>query len=203
MVQVIGSGRRFCAGGDVASFADASDSSAYLLELATVLEANARRLGDLDVPVLAAVHGAVAGAGLALVLNADVVVAARGTKFVMAYGSIGLTPDCGVSWMLPRAVGQQRAMSLALGGRILGAEEALQWGLVAEVVDDGQLVERVAELSGQLAAGPTDAFARTKRLLRDSWVATREVSARDEAETIARMVETPTSTDLVRRFLRR
>ena len=91
------------------------------ITLATELEAQLRRLSELPKPVVAGVHGAVAGAGLALVLNADLVVAGESTKFVMAYAAIGLTPDCGVSYLLPRAIGQQRALELAVSGRVLNA----------------------------------------------------------------------------------
>jgi enoyl-CoA hydratase/carnithine racemase len=109
----------------------APDRASYVHELAATFEAGLRRLSELPVPVVAAVHGAVACAGLAVVLNCDVVIAARSTKFLMAYSAVGLTPDCGVSYLLPRAVGQQRALELALTGRTLSAEEAMAWGLVA------------------------------------------------------------------------
>jgi 2-(1,2-epoxy-1,2-dihydrophenyl)acetyl-CoA isomerase len=109
-VLLTGDGRRFCAGGDVSSFLHAEDRAGYLLQLATELERHLRRLSELDKPVVAGVHGAVAGAGLGLLLSSDVVVAGRSTKFLMAYPDIGLIPDCGVSYPLPRAVGQQRAL---------------------------------------------------------------------------------------------
>lgn len=202
-VLVRGAGKRFCAGGDVAAFADAHNSADYLFELATVLEANVRRLSALAIPVVVATQGAVAGAGLSLVLNADVVISARSTKFVMAYSSIGLTPDCGISWLLPRVVGQQRALSLALASRVLGAEEALQWGLVSEVVDDDKLNARGVALATQLAGGPTTALAEAKRLLRGAWESGREASAQDEARTIARMVSTERADNLISSFLSR
>ena len=108
-VLLTGNGPRFCAGGDVASMVVADDRAAYLRELATTLEAGLRAMSELPIPVIAAVQGAVAGAGLAVVLNADVVLASRSTKFLTAYAGIGLTPDCGVSYLLPRAVGHSNS----------------------------------------------------------------------------------------------
>ncbi len=200
-VLLRGEGKRFCAGGDVASFVAAEDRSTHLNELATVLDRNIRRLAALPVPVVTAVQGAVAGAGLSFLLNADVVISARNTKFVMAYSSIGLTPDCGVSYLLPRVVGQQRALALALTGRVLSAGEALDWGLVAEVVDDVELAARVEEIVAKIASGPTQAFAETKRLVRGSLESTRDENAQDEARTIARLVDTEQSKTLIENFL--
>lgn len=204
-VLVTAEGPRFCAGGDVASFAAASDAerSAYLQELATLLEAELRRLGDLPKPVVCAVHGAAAGAGLGFVLSADVVVAARSTKFVYGYAGVGLTPDCGVSYLLPRAVGTPRALDLALGGTVLTAETAQQWGLVARVADDEQALAAATELAHQLATGPTRAHGHAKRLLRGAWEMDRDAHAADEASTIAARVSTPEAAALIERFVKR
>lgn len=185
-----GAGKRFCAGGDVASMAAAPDRAEYLLELATVLEQHLRRLSELDKPVVAAVQGAVAGAGLAFILNSDVVIAAASTKFLMAYSGVGLTPDCGVSYLLPRAIGQQRALELALTGRVLTAPEARDWGLITEVADDEQVGARAREIAVRLAGEPAFALGQAKRLIRGSWTMGREDSARDEARTISRAVTT-------------
>lgn len=168
----------------------ATDQAKYVHQLATELEAALRRLSELPKPVVARVHGAVAGAGLAFVLNADVVVAARSTTFRMAYPGVGLTPDCGVSYLLPRAVGTQRALDLALTGRVLGAEEARDWGLVTEIADDGAAHERAAELAAAMAAGPAGALGQAKRLIRSSFAGPRAQSAADEADTIAEAVTT-------------
>lgn len=203
VVTLTGEGARFCAGGDVASFVGAPDGPSYLLGLASALEHHLRRLSDLAKPVVAGVHGAVAGAGLAFLLNADLVVAGRTTNFLMAYAGIGLSPDCGVSYLLPRAVGQQRALELALSGRVLSADEAREWGLVTEVVDDDQVAARTTEVARRLAAGPAIASGQAKRLIRRSWSDSRADSGRDEVETIARMVETDEAQALIKRFLSR
>lgn len=203
VVLLAATGARFCAGGDVRSFLAAEEPPKYLHELAGVLEAALRRLSGLAKPVVAGVHGAVAGAGLAFVLNADVVVAARSTKFRMAYSGIGLTPDCGVSYLLPRAVGTQRALELALTPRTLTAEEAHDWGLVTEVADDDALADRAGELAEALAAGPVSALGQAKRLIRSSFEVSREHSAADEADTIAAAVSTSEAQRLIEQFTQR
>ncbi|HVW42634.1 MAG TPA: enoyl-CoA hydratase/isomerase family protein [Amycolatopsis sp.] len=203
VVVLDGAGKRFCAGGDVTSFLASDEPSKYLHELATVLESALRRLGYLAKPVVAGVHGAVAGAGLAFVLNADVTVAARSTKFRMAYSGIGLTPDCGVSYLLPRAIGTQRALALAVSGRTLTAEEAQEWGLVTEVVDDDAAAARVAELAETLAAGPVSALGQAKRLIKSSFDVSREESAVDETNTIAAAVGTSEAQQLIKQFTQR
>jgi 2-(1,2-epoxy-1,2-dihydrophenyl)acetyl-CoA isomerase len=200
VVLVTGDGPRFCAGGDVASMAAAADPSAYLQDLADELDGALQRLGALDKPVVAAVQGAAAGAGLAVVLACDVVVSGRGTKFLTAYAGVGLTPDCGLSWLLPRAVGQQRALELALTGRVLTAEEARDWGLVTTVVDDAELEEQATVLAVRLATAPPFALGQARRLIRSSWTVSRAESGADEARTIARAVTTPEAQALVARF---
>lgn len=199
VVLITGAGARFCAGGDVRSFA-AAEPSRYLHELASTLEAALRRLAELPKPVVAGVHGAVAGAGWAFLLNADVVVAARSTRFRLAYSGIGLTPDCGVSYLLPRAIGTQRALELAVTGRTLTAEDAREWGLLAEVTDDSELLIRADELAEALAAGPASAIGQAKRLIRSSFDVSREDSAADEARTIAAAVSGREAQELIQRF---
>ncbi|MEV3914651.1 enoyl-CoA hydratase/isomerase family protein [Streptomyces canus] len=201
-VVVLGEGRRFCAGGDVAAMAAARDRAAYVEELATTLDDVFRRLAGLSKPVVAAVRGAVAGAGLALMLSCDVIVSAASTKFLLAYADVGLTPDCGVSYLLPRAIGQQRALDLALTGRVLTAEESRQWGLVTEVVDDASVDARAVRLGERLATGPTHAFGETKRLLRSGQM-TREQTGREEARVIADAMGRAEATALVDSFVSR
>jgi 2-(1,2-epoxy-1,2-dihydrophenyl)acetyl-CoA isomerase len=202
-VLIDGRGKRFCAGGDVSSMLTAPDRASYVHELASTFEAGLHRLSALPVPVVAAVHGAVAGAGLAILLNCDVVIAARSTKFLMAYSAVGLTPDCGVSYLLPRAVGQQRALELALTGRTLSADEAMAWGLIAEVVEDKDVLRRACEVVTQVAYAATSALGEAKRLIRSSWESTRSSSVLDECATIARAVGTDEAASLIARFAQR
>jgi 2-(1,2-epoxy-1,2-dihydrophenyl)acetyl-CoA isomerase len=200
-VLVTGAGARFCAGGDVHAFATDADPTAYLHELATMGDAAVRALADLDKPVVVGVHGAVAGAGIGLMLSCDLVVADPATKLVFAYPGIGLTPDCGVSWLLPRAVGQQRALELALTGRTLSAEEAREWGMVTEVSD--RVVSRARELASALASGPARAHGHTRRLLRAAWETDRVTAGVDEARGIADRVDSDEARPLIERFVSR
>ncbi|QKZ16051.1 enoyl-CoA hydratase/isomerase family protein [Streptomyces chartreusis] len=199
-VVVLGEGRRFCAGGDVAAMAAAPDRSAYVGELAATLDEVFQRLARLSKPVVAGVRGAVAGAGVALMLSCDVIVSAASTKFLLAYADVGLTPDCGVSYLLPRAIGQQRALELALTGRVLTAEEGREWGLVTEVVDDVSVEARTVLLGERLAAGPAHALGETRRLLR-SWQMTREQAGREEVRVIAEAMGRAEAKALVEAFV--
>lgn len=202
-ITVTAEGKRFCAGGDVKSFVEAEDAAAYLLELANVLEGALRNLADLAKPVVAGVRGAVAGAGLGVMLSADVIVAARGTKFVMAYPGIGLTPDCGVSYLVPRAIGQQRALDFALTGRVLSAEEALDWGLVTYVVEDEEVEAKVAEIAAGWAASAPAALGQARRLIRSSWDTSGPEQGADESATIAASVTGDEAQRLVSAFVSR
>ncbi len=168
-VVLTGAGKNFCFGGDLKGMvASGGDVRAYLSELTTNLHAGMALLARLDAPVIAAVNGTAAGAGLGLVLAADLAIAARSAKFVPAYTAVGLTPDAACTFLLPRAVGYKRAMELFLTNRALDAEQALDWGLVNQVVEDEKLVETAAAVAARLAAGPTGAFGAVKRLLAES-----------------------------------
>jgi 2-(1,2-epoxy-1,2-dihydrophenyl)acetyl-CoA isomerase len=169
-VLLTGEGPRFCGGGDVGSFARTDDDALpeLLAEITAHLHPAVEALVALDAPVVAAVQGSAAGAGFGLVLAADLVVAARSARFVMAYTGIGLSPDGSSSWFLPRVVGLRRAVELTLTNRVLSADEALDWGIVTSVVDDERLGAAAEELVVQLAAGPTRAYGRATRLLRDA-----------------------------------
>ncbi|MDF1705948.1 MAG: enoyl-CoA hydratase/isomerase family protein [Aeromicrobium sp.] len=202
-LTLTGTGERFCAGGDISSFLAHGDASTYMRTLATELEGHLRRLSDLPVPVVCGVHGAVAGAGLAFVLNADLVVAGTSTKFVFAYPRIGLTPDCGVSWRLPRVIGERRAMEMSLLGRAVTADEACEWGLVNEVVADGAVESRVAGLAREIAGGPAHGLGQSRRLLRQAWETDRQQNASDEIETLLRLHSSHESRALIATFLAR
>jgi 2-(1,2-epoxy-1,2-dihydrophenyl)acetyl-CoA isomerase len=174
VVLLTGAGARFCGGGDVGSFAgaDPSELSGLLAEITAHLHPAVEQLVALDAPVVAAVQGSAAGAGFGLVLAADLVVAARSAKFVMAYTGIGLSPDGSSSWFLPRIVGLRRAAELTLTNRVLTADEAHDWGIVTSVVDDDKLGAEAEGLVARLAGGPTRAYGRAARLLRDAADAT-------------------------------
>lgn len=200
-VLVSGEGSRFCTGGDLSAMNSTADAAAYVFTLATTLDAAMIELDALVMPVVCAAQGAVAGAGLALMLASDIVVAEEGCVFTMAYSKVGLTPDCGVSWLLPRAIGQVRALDMALTNRLLNVEEALSWGLVSRVEADARVA--AAELAQTLASGPADALGQTRRLLRASWSSRRDETGRDEASTISAMIGSEDARARIGSFTRR
>jgi 2-(1,2-epoxy-1,2-dihydrophenyl)acetyl-CoA isomerase len=126
-------------------------------------------LQDLPVPVIAAVNGIAAGAGANIALACDLVIAARSASFIQSFAKIGLVPDCGGTWNLPRLVGPARASGLTLLGNRMAAEKAAVWGMIWECVDDADLASAVDAVARQLAQGPTLGLAKTKAALRAAW----------------------------------
>ncbi|MFH1329341.1 MAG: enoyl-CoA hydratase-related protein [Actinomycetota bacterium] len=166
-VLLTGNGRRFCVGGDLREFVRCGEAlPGHLREMTTYLHAAVSRLVGLEVPVVAGVHGAAAGAGLSLACACDMVVAGESTRFRAAYLAIGLPPDGSLSFTLPRLAGTRRALDLVLSNRPFTALEALEWGIVSRVVSDGEVEAEALRLARDLAAGPTRALGAAKRLLR-------------------------------------
>lgn len=164
-VVLTGAGKAFCFGGDLRGMTSSGTPiEPYLKELTTHLHAAIARFMRMDAPVIAAVNGTTAGAGVGLVAMADLAIMAAGAKISLAYTGVGLTPDGGTSFLLPRAVGAKRAMELILTNRALTAAEALEWGLVNQVAPDAEVLDTALALAGKLAAGPKGAFGRSKRL---------------------------------------
>ncbi|WP_024795683.1 enoyl-CoA hydratase/isomerase family protein [Tomitella biformata] len=166
-VLIVGAGKHFCVGGDLGEFGAAAEPDVFISALAGQLHVAVNALAELDVPVVVGLHGGVGGAGLSLAGIGDVVVCGRSAKLRPAYLAIGLTPDGGMSWTLPRAIGRTRFMDLLMTGGMLTADEALACGVVSRVVDDAEVHETAAQLAGQLAAGPASSYARLKALVRD------------------------------------
>jgi 2-(1,2-epoxy-1,2-dihydrophenyl)acetyl-CoA isomerase len=168
-VLMTGEGKNFCVGGDLkAMVASGAQVQSYLSELTTNLHAGMVQFARLQAPLIAAVNGTAAGAGFGLVLLADMAIAARSSKFAPAYTGVGLTPDAGCTFLLPRIVGYKRALELFLTNRIVVAEEALALGMISSVVDDEVLLSSAVGLATKLAAGPTGAFGALKRLMAES-----------------------------------
>lgn len=176
-----GEGKGFMAGGDLAVLsADPQGGAAALIG---PLHEALQLLATLDLPVVAQVHGVAAGAGLSLMLQADFVLAAKGTRFNLAYVNIGASCDVGASWALPRWVGLRRALEIAMLGDMLDAEAAERMGLINRVVEPDALPAEAMALAQRLAAGPTRALGQLRRLLRGS--VERDLPAQLAAEEAA------------------
>lgn len=194
-------GKSFCAGGDIYAMAGDGDyDGASVSALADVIHDGHLTFREMPKPIVAAVQGAVAGGGLGFMLVADYIVAADSAFFASRYSAIGLTPDCGVSTLLPEAVGMRRALELTLSNRKLSAAEALDWGLVTEVVAADELAARVDAIAADWRAGATAAFGQAKRLLRSSTQRTYRENLADEARTIGASIETPDANRLIAAF---
>ncbi|HEX6376070.1 MAG TPA: enoyl-CoA hydratase-related protein [Allosphingosinicella sp.] len=161
-----GEGRGFSSGADLAGGGGLPDDAGAALEkhFNPLVEA----LFALPMPVVAAVNGPCAGAGCSLALAADLVVAARSAYFLQAFVNIGLIPDAGATWLLPRLAGRARAMEMMMLGERVPAEQALAWGLIARVVDDEHLASEAVALATRLAQGPTLALGLIRKLAREA-----------------------------------
>ena len=164
---ITGAGRGFCAGQDLNDRnVDPSGPAPDLgLSVERFYNPLVRRLAALPKPVIAAVNGVAAGAGATLALGCDIVLAARSANFVMAFSKLGLVPDCGGSWFLPRVAGRARAMGLALLGEKLSAEQAAQWGMIWQLVEDAELADTSLQLARHLATQPTFGLGLIKQAL--------------------------------------
>lgn len=171
VLVVTGAGRGFCAGQDLNDRAVAPGGAAA--DLGESIEKNYKplvlALRSLPLPVIAAVNGVAAGAGANLALACDLVVAARSASFVQAFARLGLVPDSGGTWFLPRLVGSARALGLAFLGEKLSAEQAAAWGLIWRCVEDADLAAVVESLAQGFAAAPTRGLARTKQAIYEGW----------------------------------
>lgn len=166
-VLLAGAGRAFCAGQDLSDRVVAAGAEPVDLgyTISTHYNPLIRSLRELPKPIVCAVNGVAAGAGANIALACDIVLAARSASFVQAFCKLGLVPDSGGTYFLPRLVGGARAMGLALLGDKLSAEKAEQWGLIWKCVDDAALLDEARTLACQLAVGPTKGFAEIKRAL--------------------------------------
>jgi 2-(1,2-epoxy-1,2-dihydrophenyl)acetyl-CoA isomerase len=202
-VVLTGTGdRAFCAGGDVAEFVQRGDDvELFLREMTTVLHAGVSRLAWLPVPVIAAINGVAAGAGLSLAACCDLAIAADTAKFTSAYTQIGLTPDGSSTFFLTRLLGRRRVMELYMTNRVLTAQEALEWGLVNRVVPAADLMSEVTKLATQLANGPTQAYAGVKKLVMMSPNDTLESQMERETRSIAQMSRTKDAREGIKAFV--
>jgi len=171
VLVITGAGRGFCAGQDLSDRAVAPDA-AKTPDLGESLEFRynplVRRITSMELPVICAVNGVAAGAGANIAFAADIVIAAKSAKFIQSFANIGLIPDSGGTWSLPRLAGLPRALGLALTGELLTAEKAEAWGLIWKCVEDAELGATSDALATKFASAPTKGLAATKKLLRES-----------------------------------
>jgi 2-(1,2-epoxy-1,2-dihydrophenyl)acetyl-CoA isomerase len=165
---VTGAGRSFSSGANLQGRNDPSKRLDAGSTLETAFHPMLRRFRDLQIPLITAVNGPAAGAGMSLALMGDLILCARSTYFLQAFRRIGLVPDCGSTWLLPRLIGRARALELSLLGERLPAETALAWGLVNRVFDDEELMPEALRLAQQLADGPSVALGFIRQLYWES-----------------------------------
>jgi 2-(1,2-epoxy-1,2-dihydrophenyl)acetyl-CoA isomerase len=175
-----GAGRGFCSGQNLKAFQSLGDDlvAGAMRHYWPALQA----MRECRVPVVVAVNGVAAGGGFSLAMSGDIIVAARSASFIQVFSRIGLVPDLGSTWLLPRLIGRQRALELMLLNEPLSAERAKDWGLVREVFDDDRMLEGAMNLARRLAEGPTGALAATRRLLEESELASYGAQFRRELE---------------------
>jgi len=189
VIVLTGAGRAFCAGQDLGERSMGSEGRAVDLGVTVETAWNPliRRIVEMPQPIIARVNGVAAGAGANVALAADIVVAARSAKFIQSFSAIGLVPDSGGSWVLPRLVGQARALGLALTGEPLPAETAAEWGLIWKCVEDDALDGEVDLIADKLAALPPLGLAATKKLIRSSWARTLEQELNEQRNEMRRL----------------
>ena len=198
-VVLTGAGRGFCVGQDLKEFGEGASDLGERLR--STYNRNVVALSTLEKPVLAAVNGPAAGAGLSLACACDLRLAADSATFVPAFIGIGLVPDTGATYFVPRILGYARAFAWLASGQRLSAADAHAWGLVAEVVEEGKLAERAAALAGEFAAQPTRAVGMTKRLLQRAATSTLEEQLELEAQLQVAAAESDDFAEGVAAFL--
>ena len=187
-VVLAGSGRMFCAGGDLKAFAAKGDGvSRHIKEITQVFHAAISRFNWMDAPVVGAINGVAAGGGFSLALTTDIAIAAESAKFTMAYTKVGLAPDGSASYFLERMIGLRRAKEMALLNPVLSARQALEWGLVNQVVADDLLMAVARDMARCLAEGPTRSYGETKRLILAGATESLESQMERESRAIAAM----------------
>lgn len=195
-VVLTGAGRMFCVGADLKLFPSAGPKMATEIKLLTTwLHAAISRFVRMDAPLICAINGTAAGAGMSLALIGDMALVAESARFTMAYSRIALTPDCAATYYLPRLVGFRRAFELYATNRILSATEAKTWGLINQVVPNDVLLSEAQALAAQLAAGPTQAIGATKRLLHGAWTESLESQMEQETRTITNAARCPEASE--------
>jgi 2-(1,2-epoxy-1,2-dihydrophenyl)acetyl-CoA isomerase len=201
-VLLTGAGRMFCAGGDVAGFANAGENAAGLIkEITAYLHSAISRFARMPKPLVTAINGPAAGAGFSLALLGDIVLAAKSANFTLAYSAIGLSPDGGATFLLPRLVGLRRAQELILLNTRVTADEAAAMGLITRAVDDAAFEAETLAIAEKLARAPTGALGRARELLLRSYGASLEEQMEVESRAIGESARSAHGREGVAAFL--
>lgn len=201
-VVVTGAGRFYCAGGDVTGFAEAGEKAPVLIKSVTApLHSAIARLLRMNKPLITAINGPAAGAGIGLAVMGDIVLVDPAAHFTPAYPAVGLSPDGGASWFLPRLIGMRRTQEFLLTNRRVKAEEAVAMGLATRVCDEGRLMDEASALAATLGASATSALGATRRLLLDSSHNSLETQMELESRSIAAQSRTPEGREGVAAFM--
>lgn len=201
VVLLTGSGRFFCAGGDLKSFATAPNRGLHIKGVADDLHRAISSFARMNAVVITAVNGTAAGAGFSLAVTGDLVLAAESASFTMAYTRVGLSPDGSSSYFLPRLIGITKTKELMLTNRTLTAQEASHWGLVTEVVPDGALATRADQLTAQMAATASGSNGGVKELMMATFKNGLEEQMELEGRIIAERAESADGKEGVDAFL--
>lgn len=203
-VVLTGAGRMFCAGGDVGAFSAAGEQlPAFLKEITSYVHAAVSRFAHMNKPVLTAINGPAAGAGLSLALLGDIALAARSAHFTVAYTALGLSPDGGATWLLPRLVGFRKAQELTLLNTRVSADDAVSAGLITRAVDDAAFKAEIQSTAERLATAATPAIGKVRNLLIDSFSASLEAQMDAEARAIADLSRTAYGREGIAAFVAR
>jgi len=192
----------FSAGGDLGTFAKSGDQLPQ--DMAAMIEefhSPIQTLTEMDAPLIVAVNGVAAGAGFSLVLTASMVIASEKASFSMAYTGAGLTPDGSSTYFLPKIVGLRRAEELMLTNRQLSAQEALEWGIINQLVDETELLEKAMKTAKRLAKGPSKAFGTVRKLLLSGYDCALPVQLQREGESIVEMTKADDGKEGIAAFL--
>ncbi len=201
VVVITGSGRFFCAGGDLKSFATAPDRGQHIKGVADDLHRAISSFARMNAVVITSVNGTAAGAGFSIAVTGDLVLAAESASFTMAYTKVGLSPDGSSSYFLPRLIGITKTKELMLTNRTLSAQEASQWGLVTEVVPDDELASRTDELATQMAATASGSNGGVKALMLSTFKNGLEEQMELEGRIIAERAESADGREGVDAFM--
>jgi 2-(1,2-epoxy-1,2-dihydrophenyl)acetyl-CoA isomerase len=188
-VIITGNGKAFCAGGDLAAFKSSHAPGKFLTELATRFHESIKRIRSMDAPFIAAIHGPCMGVGLSLACACDFRIAAEGAKFSVAFTGVGLSPDSGLPFFLPRIVGQAMATELAFFSQVIDAKRAREMNLV-NTITTGDVVKDATELARKLALMPTKALGAVKRLYDSAFSDSLEVHLAKEARSVGETAST-------------